>query len=332
MNVVEQRRPSGSGAIDPRAAMWRRGFSSARNYGIVIAFLALFVTLSIASEAFLSSSNLLNIADQNAAIGIMACAGTFVFIAGGFDLSVAAVFALSGVIAAKVAVSTGVAPGLVAGVLAGLAVGVINGAVTTVGRVNAFVATLATSIIVRGLAVLLSGGLLITVTDESFSHLGSGAIGDVKYTTLVWLAFGLISGFVLSRTTIGRAAYACGGNPEAARLSGIRVSFVRAATFAFSGLAAGLAGVLEASRVSTGQADSGMGLELSVIAAIVIGGTSIAGGEGAIWRTVLGVLLLALIGNGFNLLSIDASYQQMFQGAIILGAVALDAWARRRAV
>lgn len=332
MNVVEETRPSDSSRIEPPPAMWRRGISTARNYGIVMAFIALFVTLSFASPAFFSSANLLNILDQNAAIGIMACAGTFVFIAGGFDLSVAAVFALSGVVAAKVALATGVAPGLLAGVLAGLAVGVVNGAVTTVGRVNAFVATLATSIIVRGLAVLISGGLLITVVDEGFRELGGGRIGDIKYTILVWLVFALISGFVLSRTTIGRSVYACGGNPEAARLSGVRVSLVRAGTFAFSGLAAGLAGVLEASRVATGQANSGVGLELAVIAAIVIGGTSIAGGEGAVWRTVLGVLLLALIGNGFNLLSINASYQQMFQGAIILGAVGLDAWARRRTV
>jgi ribose transport system permease protein len=332
MNAVNAVRPPDPGQLEPPLAVWRRGIATVRDYGIVLAFLALFVTLTFASPAFFSSSNLLNILDQNAAVGIMACAGTFVFIAGGFDLSVAAVFALSGVVAAKVAVSMGVAPGLLAGVLAGLAVGVVNGVATTVGRVNAFVATLATSIMVRGLAVLISGGLLITVVDASFRTLGTGTIGDVKYTILVWLVFALLSGFVLSRTTIGRSVYACGGNPEAARLSGVRVSLVRASTFAFSGLAAGLAGIIEASRVATGQADSGAGLELAVIAAIVIGGTSIAGGEGAIWRTVLGVLLLALIGNGFNLLSINASYQQMFQGAIILGAVGLDAWARRRTV
>jgi ribose transport system permease protein len=123
--------------------------------------------------------------------------------------------------------------------------------------------------------------------------------------------------------------YAVGGNAEAARLSGIRVGLVRGVTFALSGLAAGLAGVVVASRVSTGQADTGAGLELAAIAAIVIGGTSILGGEGAIWRTVLGVVLITLIGNGFNLLNVDPTYQQIFQGVIILLAVGIDAWARR---
>jgi ribose transport system permease protein len=151
-----------------------------------------------------------------------------------------------------------------------------------------------------------------------------------KYSVWVFAAFFCITAFLLARTTFGRAVYAVGGNPEAARLSGIRVGLVRGACFALSGLAAGIAGVLAASRTSSAQADLGSGLELAAIAAAVVGGTSIMGGEGAVWRGVLGVLTLALIGNGFDLLNIDTTYQMIVQGALILIAVAADQLLRRR--
>jgi ribose transport system permease protein len=146
----------------------------------------------------------------------------------------------------------------------------------------------------------------------------------------VFLAFFAFTAFLLARTTFGRYVYAVGGNPEAARLSGVRVGLVRGACFALSGLAAGIAGVLAASRTSSAQADLGMGLELSAIAAAVVGGTSILGGEGAVWRGVMGVLTLAIIGNGFDLLGIDTTYQQLVQGILILLAVAVDQLVRRR--
>jgi ribose transport system permease protein len=143
------------------------------------------------------------------------------------------------------------------------------------------------------------------------------------------VVFVAITAFVLARTVFGRYVYAIGGNPEAARLAGVNVDRVRAATFVLSGFAAGLGGVLATSRVATGQADAGTGLEFSVIAGIVVGGTSIAGGEGAVWRTVIGVLFIALIGNGFDLLGVNVIYQQIVQGTIIVAAVAFDAWSRR---
>jgi ribose transport system permease protein len=167
------------------------------------------------------------------------------------------------------------------------------------------------------------------VDDSDYAILGTNQLAGVRYTTYLFVLFAIAAAVLLSRTTLGRAIYASGGNAEAARLSGIRVGVVRASTFVISGLSAGLAGVMISSRVSTGQADTGIGIELTAIAAVVIGGTSILGGEGAIWRSVLGVLLLTLIGNGFNLLNVNPTYQQIFQGAIILGAVAIDAWSRR---
>jgi ribose transport system permease protein len=308
----------------------RNGLDLASRYGVVVVFAALFLTLSLASEPFLTTGNLLNILDQQAPLGVIACAGTLVIIAGGFDLSVAAVFALGGVLAAKVANATTVEVGFVAGCLTGLALGVINGVLIELGRVNAFIGTLASSMVVRGLAVTITGGLLVAVHDDDFRSLAQSELLGAKVSVFVLATVVAVTWYLLERTTFGRQVFAVGGNREAARLSGVRVGAVRAATFALSGLCAGVAGVLAASRVGTGQADAGAGLELQAIAAIVIGGTSILGGEGAIWRTLLGVLLLALIGNGFNLLDINPTYSSMVQGGIILLAVAVDALGRRR--
>jgi ribose transport system permease protein len=315
-----------SAARDTGAAIQ---LSALRDYGIVISCIGLFAILSLSSDAFLTSTNILNILDQWSAAGIIACGATLVIIAGGFDLSVGAIFAVAGVVAAKVANSTGVEAGILSGMLVGLAFGILNGVLSTVGRINPFIATLSTSIMIRGFALVLTGGLLVTVGDESFTALGRDEFLGVKWSIWIFAAFAVVCAILLSRTTFGRYIYAVGGNAEAARLSGLRVSVIKGATFAISGLSAGISGVLVASRASTGQADVGVGLELTAIAAVVIGGTSILGGEGAIWRTVLGVLLLAMINNGFNLLGVDATYQQIVQGAIIVTAVAVDAWARR---
>ena len=301
-----------------------------RGYGIVLAFIALFVTLSVASRPFLTWGNLFNLLDQNAGVGIVAVGSTIVFIAGGFDLSVGAVYVIAGVVAALAAPHVGAGAALTLGVLVGLASGIVNGLLTTVGRINAFVATLATATMIGGLAVAVTNGAYIEVSDPSFTLLGRGSLGRLTYPSLVWIVFTVICAVVLHRTRFGRYVFASGGNQEAARLSGVRVGVVRAACFALSGLSAGLAGILLVSRTATGQA-AGASFDLVVlaVAGIVIGGTSILGGEGAIWRTILGVLLLAMIGNGFDLLNVDPNYQDVVRGAIIAIAVGIDAWARR---
>lgn len=300
-----------------------------RDYGIVVSCVGLFLILSLSSDVFLTKTNLLNILDQWSAVGIIACGATLVIIAGGFDLSVGAIFAVAGVVAAKVAGVSSVELAFLSGAVVGLLFGIFNGVLATVGRINPFIATLSTSIMFRGLALVLTGGLLVTVSDDAFTTLGRDTLLGVKWSIWVFAVFAVIASVLLARTTFGRYVYAVGGNAEAARLSGIRVSIIKGATFAISGLSAGIAGVLVASRAATGQADVGVGLELTAIAAVVIGGTSILGGEGAVWRTILGVFLLAMINNGFNLLNVDPTYQQIVQGAIIVTAVAVDAWARR---
>jgi ribose transport system permease protein len=306
-----------------------------RDYGIVVAFIALFITLSIASDVFLTKDNLINLAFQAAPVGIMACGGALVFIAGGFDLSVGAIASFAAVIAGKAYVGAGIPvwPALILGALTGLGFGIGNGLLVTVARVNAFIATLATSIIIYGIAIAVTGGFLISIDAESWATLGLGTVWSINYPIFVWAGFALVCGFLLSRTTFGRYVYAAGGNAEAARLSGVRVGVVRTATFAISGLSGGIAGVILASEVGTAQADSGNAANtFDAITAVVLGGVSILGGEGAIWRAVLGAFFLQMIGNGFNLLNVKPEYQNVFKGAILVLAVSLDAWARRRRV
>lgn len=300
-----------------------------RDYGVLATFLVLFVVLSVTADAFLTKDNLLNILDQWAPVGIVACAATLVIIAGGFDLSAGAIAALAGILGTKIAASGHIELGILAGIGAGAALGVVNGVLVTVGRVNSFIGTLASSIVLRGVALTATAGALITVSDQGFTKLGLGRFLGIPYTVWILALFFVLSWFALASTTFGRYVRASGGNAEAARLSGVRVNLVRASTFVVSGLAAGVAGMILASRGGTAQPDAAAGLELTAIAAVVIGGTSILGGRGAVWRTMVGLLILALIGNGFTLLGLDSTYQQIVQGAIIIAAVMLDAWLRR---
>jgi ribose transport system permease protein len=301
-----------------------------RDLGIPLAVLIVFAYLTFASPVFLTERNLLNVLDQSAIVGMIAAAGTLVLIAGCLDLSTGAVFAISGVIAAMLVHPIGAPAAIAVGSLSGIVFGLVNGVISTAGRVNSIITTLATGIVVRGLALVITGGALVRVTTPDFAFLGGATVGGATTAVFVFIAVVAVTWFLLARTVFGRYIFAVGGNLEAAQLSGVQVGRVRIVTFVISGLAAAMAGVLSASRVSTGQADAGIGLEINAIAAILIGGTSIAGGDGAVWRTAVGVLLVTLIGNGFNLLNVNPIWQQVFQGAVILGAVALDSWSRGR--
>jgi ribose transport system permease protein len=286
-----------------------------RDYGVVVAFVALFVTLSVTSNVFFTWSNMKNLAFQTAPLGIIAAGGTLVFIAGGFDLSVAAVAGFSAIIAGKVFLGTGIGlwGSLILGALAGLGCGIGNGLLITLGRVNAFIATLATSIIIYGFAQVITSGNLVSVQTERFTTLGLGTVWGVNYPIFIWIGFSLFCGFLLSRTIFGRYVYAVGGNAEAARLSGVRVNVIRTATFAISGLGAGIAGVILFTEVQTAQWNANSGIEFDAITAIILGGTSLLGGEGAIWRTVLGAFFLQMIGNGFDLLGTTPQWQYVIK-------------------
>ncbi len=323
-------------AFEQRALRLARRIDVAviRDYGVVVAFVALFITLSLSSDVFFTWPNMKNLAFQTAPVGIIAVGGTLVFIGGGFDLSVGAISSFAGIMAAKIFIGTGLGlwASLILGALVGLGFGVGNGLLITLGRVNAFIATLATAIIINGFGQVITSGNLVSVEAPRFDRLGLGSAWGINYPVFVWIGFALVCGFLLSRTIFGRYVYAAGGNAEAARLSGVRVNVVRAATFTISGLAAGIAGVILVSEVSTAQWNANSGIEFDAITAIVLGGTSLLGGEGAIWRSVLGAFFLQMIGNGFNLLGTTPQWQYVIKGMILAAAVSLDAWARRRRV
>ena len=298
--------------------------------GILIPFLIVFVVLSVISGPFLRVGNLTNILDQQAGIIIVACAGTFVLIAGGIDLSIGAIYGLAGAVALTTATSMSPTVGVLAGLAVGLAVGIANGVVVTQFRINPLIGTLAMSFVVSGIAAIVTKGNLVVALDlEEFQAFAATKILGITSAAWMMIATAVVAFIVLSRSTFGRYVYATGGNIQAARLGGVRVNAIRVATFALSGLAAGLAGTLDASRVLSAQATGGQFLTFTVLTGIIVGGTSIMGGEGSIQRTVLGCLFVALIANGFNLLGFDPFYQQVTLGVILLLAVGVDAWSRR---
>ncbi|HEX7161417.1 MAG TPA: ABC transporter permease [Trebonia sp.] len=306
----------------------------AREGGIVYPFLVLFVVLVILKgSTFANQTNMLQILDQQSATLIIAAAGTMVLIAGGIDLSVGATYALCQVIAMKLAIAgTNPALAIIVGVVIGVGVGAVNGVIATFFRINSLIATLATSFVITGAAALITGGNLIT----NFSVTGYADFARTQWldvTTAAWTMIGvvIILGVVLARTIAGRYMYAAGSNAEASRLAGVRVQWVKLVTFAISGGAAGLGGIIDSSRVlSASSSNGGTALTFTVLAAIVVGGTSILGGEGAIWRTVVGTLFIAIIGDGFTLLGWNPLYEQITLGVILLLAVGGDAWSRLR--
>jgi ribose transport system permease protein len=253
-----------------------------------------------------------------------------VIIGGGFDLSTGAIFGVASVSAAWTAVSIDPILAMFVGPVIGLVLGIINGLIITGVNVHSFLATLASSLVYRGLAILITGGALIPVRMPEFAWLGRGRIGMVNVAVIVLALFTALMIVLLNFTTFGRRVFAVGGNEEAAILSGVRVNLVKIATFALTGFAAGLAGVIGVSRISMGQPQAGVGMELDAIAAVILGGTSIYGGAGAVWRSLAGVLLLALIGNGFNILNANPFFKDLTTGLIIVVAVALSAGKSRR--
>jgi ribose transport system permease protein len=302
-----------------------------REYAIVGAFAVLFVVLSVTSDVFLTKQNLLNLAGQQAPVAILAFAYTWLLIGGEFDLSAGAVVVLSGVLAANLHDDVGTTAAFSIGILVALLCGAFNGWLVAFVRINSFVCTLATGIIYYGIQLVITKGRLVTITDDdSFMVLGQSELFGVRYSIWIMVVWGLAVSFVLSRTKLGRRVFAVGGNPVAARLSGIDVRAVKLISFTVVGLSAGVAGAILTSRTTTGQPDAGTTYVFAAFAAVVVGGTSLGGGRGAVWRTVLGVFFLAMITNGFNLLNIDIYYQQLIQGFIILAAIAVDALSATR--
>jgi ribose transport system permease protein len=301
-----------------------------REYAIVVAFIAILLILSFTARHFLTWINLLNTLESGSIYGIVAIGITVLLIAGEFDLSAGAIYVLVGIAAAKLYPDLGVWPSLAVGIVIGIVIGIFNGIIVAYFHVNSFIVTLASSMMIVGAGTLVTNGFQLYIPDPAFGVLGNEKVFGVTFFVLIFVFFALVSGFFLSRTNVGRWFYATGGNSEAARLSGINTRALRIGAFAFSGFAAGVAGAVMISRTGTAIAGDGLGEVLfPAIAAVVVGGTSILGGRGAVWRTVLGIFFLEFIRNGFNLLEVNPFFQDIIRGAIILFAVSADAMTRR---
>jgi ribose transport system permease protein len=322
-----------AGAFDRRVRSGRRlKAEHVRDYGIVVFVIGIFIYFSLASPVFLTSGNLLNLVYANAVVGIPACAVTLTIIAGNFDLSLGAIFTLTEVLCAWTAVHWGVWWSFPIAIFAGAALGLVNGAIITKLRVNAFLATLATALAFTGIALAVSGGFEIIPTSSVFTFIGQNKVGGIQYPDLILLVVAVLLQLVLAYTIFGRHLYGVGGNRDAARLSGLKVDRIVIITFVLTGAACGLAGLIDASTTGQGSASNvlGQNLALDAIAGVALGGTSIFGGIGAVWRTMIGVLMLGMITNGFNLLGVADYWQQIVRGGLIIGAVAIGTMIERR--
>lgn len=330
---IEAETPAGAGTEQPRTISSRIG-PLAQRYGILIALAALCIVLSMVSENFLTSRNIINVLRQTSINGILAIGMTFVILTRGIDLSVGSVVALAGVVSASFATTSasGFIPGapyiailpMIVGVLTGIAVGALSGVAVARFQVPAFVATLGMLSAARGLTLIYSGGRPIPALTDGYRWIGTGDIAGIPVPIILFALVFAVAHFVLTRTRFGRHVYAVGGNPHAAKVSGLPVRRIRFAVYVISGALAGIAGMVLAARTGSALPQAGVAYELDAIAAVVIGGTSLAGGIGRVSGTVIGALLIGVMNNGLDLLGVESYYQQVIKGALIVAAVLLD--------
>lgn len=300
-------------------------------YGMIAVLGVLIVVGQLLYPAFLTLANISNILSQSAPVGIIAVGMTLVMITGGFDLSVGALYAAGATFYASLAVGGVPLPVAFGATIAlGLTAGAFNGFIIVALKVNPFVATLGTSSIIAGLAYIYSGSRPYVVADPAFNELGRGNLFGVPFAIWILVVLLAVGQFILSKTVYGRSLFAIGGNNEAARLAGLRVNLLRASTYVIVGACSALAGMIIASRLSVGQADIGANIALDAIAVVIIGGTSLLGGEGAMWRTAIGLLIIGGLANLMDSLAIDSNGQLLIKGVIVILAVSLDALGRRR--
>lgn len=302
-----------------------------QRYGIVVVLIALMLFAWSQSPGFFDWSSFQTVLSQNAAIGVVAVGMTLVLIAGGIDISVGGIYAAGSTIYTKFAIHHSLWASLIVALLVGMAFGLGNALLITKLRFNAFVTTLGTGSIIAGLVVLYGGIDAIVPTNASFGNLGTGSVANIPYLVLVLIGAVVVGGVLLHLTSYGKSLYAVGGSLEASRLSGLRTDVLRGTTYVMSGACAALAGVLVASQSGVGQATIGGNIALDAIVIVVIGGTSLFGGVGAMWRTAVGILILATINSLYNVLAISQAGQSLITGSILVLALAIDATTRRMA-
>ena len=300
-------------------------------YFIFVIFIALVIVLTCLKPSFIQPSNLVNILKQASINGILSFGMMFVIIAGGFDMSVGSTVAFTGIVAALL--GQGQYPlivPLVIAMLAGLAVGVINGVGVSIGDLPPFIMTLGTMTAVRGLALLLCTGKPVTGISQEYRAVAAQSFFGVPMLAVFLVIVIAICSFVLAKTVYGRRVYACGGNLQAARVSGINTTLIRISTFSIAGLLAGLCGFLMTSRVTIGQPTAAESYEMDAITACVVGGVSMSGGVGKPWGVVVGCLLITVIANGLDIMGVSSHWQKIVKGAIIVLAVLIDVKGKRK--
>ena len=301
-------------------------------YKSLIGLIILCVVITIVSPAFMTLSNITNIFTQVSTNAIIAIGMTFVILTGGIDLSVGSTVAISGALAASILKSTNNIPlAILVAAITGIVIGLINGILISKGKLQAFIVTLATMTIFRGATLVFTNGTPISKLSETFVKIGNGKIGFIPIPVIITIVILIISIYLLTQTRFGRYLYALGGNEDSAKLSGINTNKIKTLVYMISGFVSSIAGIIIASRIGSASPNAGTSFELDAIAAVVIGGTSLSGGEGKITGTIIGALIIGVLNNGLNLMNVSPFYQSIVKGLVILIAVLLDKKSRKKA-
>ncbi len=314
---------------ETRAARLAKALSL-QNMAIVYVFIILCIILALSSDAFLRPRNIINIVRQASVVGLLAIGMTFLLSTAQFDLAVGAQAGFTGVVILLLIPFIGFVPALLASLIIAVIIGLITGAIITKIGVNSLVTTLGTLSIIKGLLLVLTDGRILRGATPELRWFGSGEILSIPFPVIAFIGLGILGEFVLNHTRYGRYLLAIGGNKEASKLAGLRVDELIISAFVLSSICATIGGIILLGRIYSASPLGGVGTEFIAITAAVLGGTSIFGGEGSVWKTVVAVLLLQVLGNGFNLLNIGANFQQLIQGFIMIGAVALYTYQRRK--
>lgn len=296
-----------------------------KSYSLYLAFIVIFITFSLLNKNFLSIDNILNIIVQSSILAIIAVGQTMVILTSGIDLSVGSIVGAVGIgIGLLMVAGIPIPIAVLIGVIIGCALGLINGVIISYGRVPAFIATLGMMGIARGFALVLNEGKPVAGFPQAFEKIASASVGGVPSFVFYTLIIYFIMFIILERTKFGRYIYAIGGNRDVARLSGVKVKVVETIVYVFSGLFAGLGAILLTARLNYATPIAGQGYETDCIAAVVIGGTSMSGGQGRIIGTLVGALMLGILRNGLTIVNVSSFFQQIIIGAVIIIAVFAD--------
>lgn len=303
-----------------------------RNYGVIIGFVILCIIISFASPVFLTTRNILNLLRQSAVVGVLSAGMTLIIISGNFDISVGYICGCAGAISA-VLINKGYSFWTIVPIVIafGAVVGVVSGLAVAKFAIPSMIATLGMGQVVNGALLLITGGYPISIKDPVMTYIGKESFLGIPVPIYLFVLAIVFVNFILLKTILGRHIYSVGGNDETSRLSGIRVDAIKVIVFVLSSILAAISGIILTARVGTATATAGTGYELDAIAAVVIGGTCVSGGEGNAWKTIVGVLFMSVISNSFNLLEVHVYFQYVLKGLIILVAVGFDSYNRKRA-